>query len=46
MSDNQETVWKAIVLLNEGVYKIWALYITWYTWFFDELIEVDVYREQ
>ncbi len=33
MSD-QETVWKAIVLLNEGVYKIWSLYITWYTWFF------------
>ena len=34
MSENQEAVWKAIALLNEGVYKIWGLYITWYTWFF------------
>ena len=31
---NQDSIWKAIVLLNEGVYKIWGLYITWYTWFF------------
>ena len=34
VSDNNEILWNAIVLLNDGVYKIWGFYVTWYTWFF------------
>lgn len=34
MPTDPDASWKEIVLLNEGVYKIWSLYISWYTWFF------------
>jgi len=34
MSDDQDTIWREIILVNEGVYKIWDMYVTFYTWFF------------